>query len=53
MYLTNAEFMISSLLVASKTMLMIYIISFAYGISLDSRMFDKILYVVDGSHMPL
>ena len=50
----NAEYMISSRPVASESTLMIpnnFIT--AYGINLESRMLDKILYVVGKSDMPL
>jgi hypothetical protein len=49
----NTEYMIISWPVASKSTLMIPIISSAYGVNLDSRMLDKILYVVGKSDMPL
>jgi len=36
-----------------KFTLMIPIISSAYGVNIDSRMLDKILYLVGKSDMPL
>jgi len=52
-YLTSAEYIISSLSVALKPTLMIPITSSAYGVNLDSRMLDKILYAVSNSDMLL
>ena len=54
-YLTNAEYMISSSPVASKSTFMTppLVISSAYEVNLDSWMLDKIFYVVDKSVMPL
>jgi hypothetical protein len=49
-YLTNAEYVISSWPAASKSTLMI---PSGYGVNLESRMLDKILYVVCESDMPL
>jgi len=46
-YSTNAECMISGWPVALKSTLISPVISSAYGVSLDSRILDKILYVVD------
>ena len=53
-YLTNAEYMINSWPVASKSTLMIPSNFLCiYGVNLESRMLDKILYVIGKSDMPL
>jgi len=43
MYLTNTEYIISSLPVASQSTLMSPVISSAYRVNLESRMLDKSL----------
>jgi len=51
-YLTNAEYIICSRPAGSKSTLCSPVISSAYKVNLDSRMLDKILYVVDKSGIP-
>ena len=48
-----AEYMISSWPVASKSILMILKISSTYEVNLDSRIMDKILYIVGKNYMTL
>jgi hypothetical protein len=49
----NAEYMVSSLNLASKSTLMIPNNFFYDGVKLDSRMLDKILYIFDKINMLL
>jgi hypothetical protein len=52
-YLTNEEYLINSRYVTSKSALMIPKISRMFGVSLKTRMLDKILYEVGNSDICL
>jgi hypothetical protein len=51
--LINAEYKISSWYVTLKPILMTPQTTSTYGITLDGKMLDEILHVVDKSDMPL